>query len=357
MAVSLRQSPHKNRPNSQVSGSGFTSLGEAPSTAGNGKGGPPDLGPDSAGGPAPTLDTSLGGRIALANATQNSINPVSVFGQLAGMFAGPLGPVFSLGLKAALAHNNAQLNTAARNAPVGFRGLNVDDNAPDSANDTGSVGQMGLSAAPGIASGIADAAAGNPGIATPDVGVGVTGPPDVGEGPGPGNPGSGGSGAPTGDAPGPTGDAPGDAGGGVSGVFHQGGYVPQDMNASLQGGEYVVPRGGLAEGLRQASPFDQYSELLQKSPIKDYIDPRQAAMGQLQNVMGNMFAGGAQLQPGPNQQQQPQPQPEQNQQDNGPGGSGGTFDGSMYKLKKLMLEFAQPREGGSSGSRQRPSEP
>jgi hypothetical protein len=112
---------------------------------------------------------------------------------------------------------------------------------------------------------------------------------------------SGDAGAPSGDAgAGDAGDAgggdAGDAGGvgadgssgdagGAGGAFHAGGYVGesqpnQDVIARLQPGEFVVPKGPFAEMLRSQNPsLTKYGDMLVKSPIKDVIDPRQAAQG------------------------------------------------------------------------------
>lgn len=103
-----------------------------------------------------------------------------------------------------------------------------------------------------------------------------------------GDPSDGGTAGGTGDAAGaPAGDAGAPSGAGDSGgpgAFHAGGYVGGDglkddeVMAKLQEGEFVVPRGPMAEMLRAQNPqLTKYGKLLDRSPIKNYMDPRQVA--------------------------------------------------------------------------------
>ena len=147
-----------------------------------------------------TSDQSVGGRIGLANALSDPTSAANIALTTMATLAGPLGGLIGKAATMAMAaHNNAQLNAIAQNTPVGVRGLNADDNAPtatppDIPDDTLSV--------------------------SPD-------PPDAA----------------------PAGDDPADAGGGVSGVFHAGGLVPdrqrrprREERITAKEGEYVIQR-------------------------------------------------------------------------------------------------------------------
>ena len=63
----------------------------------------------------------------------------------------------------------------------------------------------------------------------------------------------------------------GDSSGG--GELHQGGQIRYDRTARLQAGETVIPRGPMA---------DLAAQLIGKSSIRNYMDPKAVAMGQAQ---------------------------------------------------------------------------
>jgi hypothetical protein len=354
------------------------------------------------GGPSgPGTDTSTAGRQALSDATQSQFNVPTAFATLAGLFGGPLGFLASLGMRGALHHNEGVLAARAHENIFGTRATSAAINAMPTEQDVSSLGpvsaataapttqqEMGLQGpssqlgpvAPDTENEVdivgnvpAASEPANPAVTDPsltgsfldtsiggnstggktnqdiDMAVGKaprapdapTAPPDA-----------------TGPAAGPAaGTATGDSstGGDPGGsTYHAGGYVPGqgDTPATLQGGEYVVPRSPLAESLRQAAPAGvgaKYPDLMRRSPIRNYIDPQAAAKGQLMNILAGMGGGGAQVQPGPNTQnapaaQQGQPEALQPQQGMGVNPGASRSESAMYGLKRMMLEFAQPRE-------------
>ncbi len=110
---------------------------------------------------------------------------------------------------------------------------------------------------------------------------------------------SGDSGAGAGDAGGVGNDGSSGDAGGAGGAFHNGGYVGEqdrmggDVMARLQPGEFVVPRGPMAEMLRQQNPgLTKYGSLLTKSPISNVVNPRDVAFGL---PLGALMQGGKAL--------------------------------------------------------------
>jgi hypothetical protein len=106
----------------------------------------------------------------------------------------------------------------------------------------------------------------------PTVSDPTVGPNEFGEGgtPGPGGTGPAGGGT-AGGAPGTAGDGP--AGGPGGQAPHKGGYIAgprgkgkRDVPATLQEGEFVIPRGPLAERLRDATGRELHGKTLTRTP-------------------------------------------------------------------------------------------
>jgi len=194
-----------------------------------------------------TSDQSIGGRIGLANALNDPTSMVNVALDTMGMLAGPLGTIaMGIGKTAMGMHNNAVLNQAARNAPVGVRGLNADDNAPEGG-----------------------------------IGGGVTGAPGPGIGSVPGVPGGTGPGGAPGGADAGVGVGPGDTGvgDGTGGVYHKGGMV-RDMRLGMdepitaQQGEFVIKRTAVkhyGKTLLEAINRGEADVKVTRKPLKDNL--------------------------------------------------------------------------------------
>jgi hypothetical protein len=329
--------------------------------------------------PGMSSDTSVGGRAALDAQLNTNFSPVNnAFGLMGLMAPGVIaGPLLALLREAMKINNRATLDEAVSGTPTSVDTAMGLDASLDA--DLGLMGnQPGPVASPPPAIDVPMAPPPDPA----DVGMGMgqgTGPAAAGLGTGlnvgdvsgptapggpPGSPNdpnapntaagtiSAGGAAPSGGGPsdggnasGPGGSAGAPSGAGDSGTpdgFHAGGRVPGqgDQFARLQGGEYVVPRGPAADAMTAMDP--RYSQLLQRSSIRNYIDPRQAALDPSSAIpmLLGMLQSMQQGQPGVGRAAMGDPTPGPATERQEPEEPGAKAESGMKRLRRMLETFA-----------------